>query len=458
MQDCQRALSALLSRPLSDGPQVLCLLGLKKLDCQQLIQWLSQEDRWLFLVDDSPAPSPLVNHSRVHCFFVETNTLLHQSWISQQIARQTLLQSIEMLAETGWETFACQIEECHRTAHLLLSDVADFGIGAFRNARKNWQEQGPFLDWTLLKGSFAQVPAIVCGAGPSLEEAIPFLKQQESSAFVLAAGTALPLLSRYGIEPHLGCAIDQETPSSVWAGQAAELPCCFQSRLNPDVVSLFHGPKILAPESGSLPWEEWWRGEQDPPAFGWTVGNFATEIARWMGCNPIIWVGMDFCYREGKKYAGGLEGHAAPLVATVNRNNQPVWTQRDWLMAREWSNQCIRAHPQVRFINTALEGLAMGEAISCATLSFERQFDLRGRFHALLAQAKPLHIGNKEEWSASVERCLARSQWIGEPVYEYYLAPLWRLYEPLFMREAMGQHLESHRLLFFQQVLSQLKE
>jgi hypothetical protein len=361
-----------------------------------------------------------------------------------------------------WTLILQRIEE-ERMA--VLSEVSDWGLEAFQNARLNWEKEGPFRHFSALKNSCPGMPGVVSGAGPSLEEAMPFLSTLESKALILAAGTALPLLGSAKIKPHLFFAFDKGAPSkSILEQPFRDIPCCFQSRLSPQCLSLFQGEKILAPESGPLPWEDWWFPSDEKVPFGWTVGNFALQGAIWMGCNPIILTGMDLCYRQGKKYAMGKKGGEAeevPLISEKNSQGKPVWTQRDFLLSAAFCRKLSEENPHIRFINTSSNGLSLGpliETVPWASLSWEKEWDLRGHLHAVLEKGERVHsLSEKEiEWRRSRERCVKGELLAGEPVYEYYLAPLWRIYERVFVQEIGEQDLDLHRQLFFQRVLEKL--
>jgi hypothetical protein len=201
----------------------------------------------------------------------------------------------------------------------------------------------------------------------------------------------------------------------------------------------------------------------DNPSFGWTVGNFATQAAVWMGCDPIIWAGMDFCYQEGRKYAGREDQGQTPLIERRGRK-----TQRDWLLAARWSEDLASEHPDVRFVNTSMDGLPLHPPIETMPLweagrLLNGQFDLQGRLHQALQSGSWVSMSKREkEWDHSWNRCASLSSdptadvdeaLAQEAVYQFYLKPLWQIWRPLFEREAQGQNLDWHRLLFFQQVL-----
>lgn len=444
----------------------ICVLGLEGVDCLALLKRLNQK-QYLYLVgnlSDDSIPLEVANHPRARCFLIETPLQLEP--MIKEIAWHAVMQSMHIHCQNGWEEFRRRLEECHHAAHLLLSETADFGHQALFNARNNWQKNGPFRSWTLLKDLFNGVPAIVCGAGPSLKEAQEHIAGLSSRALLLAAGTAGSILGEWGIAPHLAFFLDKEMSCDLIAQRPfLEVPTCLQSRLNPACVHWLHGEKILAAESGPLPWEKWWMDDDSCPSFGWTVGNFAMQMAVWMGCNPIILTGMDFCYRENQKYADRTDSGQVPLIESRHR-----MTQRDWLLAASWSEELAGNHPEIRFMNTATQGLPLSAPIETMPMAqiereLTKEFDLLGHLHQAIQRANAIDCQTQQkeiEWKRSWERCASLCSCPAadvdealaeEVVHEFYLEPLWRIWRPLFNREARGQNLDWHRLLFFQQVL-----
>lgn len=440
-----------------------CMIGVGTIDAEALLAWLGgREKRRLFLIACGPSP----DHPRIQIY--DPSTFLEQNIIANEVGWSAVMQPLEIQASEGWEALESRVRESHLAAHLLLSDVADLGIKAFANARENWKKSGPFAALSSFKGCLAGVPAIVAGAGPSLEEALPTLQDASSRALLIASGTALSICSRWGITPHLASALDKRTLLEVTKGAEGSISCV-QSRLNPEVMALLQGTKILAPEGGPLPWESWWLGKQEAIESGNTVGNFATQIALYLGCNPIIWTGMDFCYRGEVKYAENLDQEKCHLLTVQNRQGAPVLTQRDWLMAASWHRGLAAEHTDRRWICTAQEGLVLGDAVE--TLSWQealqlldREIDAGARLKLALQEAPLLQIDPEKEaeWQRSIERSLSACRAIQtellekEPVYFYYLAPLWNLWRPVFQRDSAKQDLPSIRLLFFLKVLDAL--
>jgi hypothetical protein len=425
----------------------VCFLGAERLDGAVIAAQHTAED--IYVIGSSPVWE--TRESRIHYFCIQT--VLQQSLVMHEIAWMAAAQTLQVICQPGWEEFGAQLEEYHYGAHGTLSEVADFGWQALKQARGNWKENGPFRCWDLLRGRFKDVPAVVCGAGPSLQEAARSIEAASSRALILAAGTAWPLMNSWGIAPHIAFMLEKQTSLDMLTRCIfSETACCFQSRLCPTYVHWLHGEKILAPESGPLPWENWWIKESQPVSLGWTVGNFTMQAAIWMGCNPIILAGMDFCYQNNKKYPG-LPAGSATLIEYRGKK-----TQSDWLLAARWTEQLCQEHPEIRWINTSLDGLPlMMETTPLSQIHLAKQFDLTGRLHQALQGAPWLSLDDYSakaaEWDESWVRCRSGTDLSDEIVYRHYLEPLWRIWEPVFLRQAQGQDMNLHRLLFFRNVL-----
>jgi hypothetical protein len=358
--------------------------------------------------------------------------------------------------------FRQKLEKAHLAANLLLSDAADGGCFLAKHAcsRKN----RPVRDGLKLRGAFSHIPAIIVGAGPSLEKNGHLLQSFQDKALIFAGGSAL---NRLTAEPHLIASIDKEAPTREFKQHPfSETPFCFQSRMNPDNFSLVHGEAILFPDSHFR-----FLNEGDGFDGGWTVGTFLVSLATLMGCDPIILVGMDYCYKGGRKYAGGQACQASNLVEAVAADGSKVWTQPDWLMAKEWLEDWARGHPERRFLDATEGGLGFSlpiEPTLLSKISIDMKRDLREIVHRAvmaLSLAPPM---DWESWKKSLEKCGkiaaaalfgVEEEFEGEQAYETLLLPLWRIWSPVMIRalesDPHPDKVKINRLLFFQQVIQE---
>jgi len=369
-------------------------------------------------------------------------TTLQIDLIIKQIAWSAVQKKTAIFAEPE---FKKKLHECHLAANLILSEMADWGVNVLQNARANHQ---PSRKGVELKGAFSNIPAIIVGAGPSLEKNKHLLKEFEDKALIFAGGTALNVID---VEPHFAASIDPAAPHEQFKSQPfMNAPFCYQGRMNHENFSLIQGEKIRFPD-GSSDAINWIYGEETFNS-GWTVGNFLTAIAMHMGCSPIIFVGMDLCYHNMKKYAQ-VEAQIPDNLVQIG----DVWTQNDWLMAVRWTSEQSVGR---KFIN-ATEGGILGltemplERVlqTCVT-----KWDLRKKVIEEI-QKCPLECGEDRwaQWDQSIKRLKKGVEDLeAEVVYQKLLMPLWQVWRHIFEREVQldpKQKIDLHRALFFQQVL-----
>jgi len=197
-----------------------------------------------------------------------------------------------------------------------------------KNARANGEARrkfaGPYLLQTLgnlpaiareagveaLDGAFAGVPAFVIGAGPSLDANIPALREAQDRGVIVAADTALGPLVSSGIRPHLAVAADSSALNArhlTSAPEAPEVMLAAEGSVHPTAFARFAGRTFTFLVSGHEPWP-WLR------AAGITRGGLRTwgsvltsafDLARQMGCNPIVFLGADLAFTGGRPYCRG---------------------------------------------------------------------------------------------------------------------------------------------------------
>ena len=261
----------------------------------------------------------------------------------------------------------------------VVSEYLHYGVAFFRNFYPNMLElPESFLGNGLFNG-FSNIPAIICGAGPSLSRNIDLLKTLTDQALIFAGGSALNAIIPSGILPHFGAAIDpnQAQYSRVKVAQPYKIPFFYRARLFHDALKAISGPRLYLTGAGGYDTAEWFENqlgiEGEPLDEGNNVVNFCIEIAHALGCSPIILVGVDLAYTNDQYYAstvvenlnltakdfeGMKEFDAEPIV----RNDiygQPIKTVWKWVTESEWISEFAHSHPETMLINATEGGLGM---------------------------------------------------------------------------------------------------
>lgn len=232
-----------------------------------------------------------------------------------------------------------------------------------------------------LREKLKNKPAIVCGAGPSLQKAIPHLKKLQESCCIIAGGSTLAALSSQGIQPHLGMAIDPnlEEYRRLCQSFAFHTPLLFSTRVFPSIFQTMQGPfgYMRSGIGGAL--ELWIEEElqltepllgQNLPEEALSVTMISLALAQEMGCNPIYLSGVDLAYTDQKRYAAGVGAQervdqelkekvevSEKLTQTHSGEGKPIWTATRWVMEARAIRDFAKAHPEVQWFNTSQEGL-----------------------------------------------------------------------------------------------------
>lgn len=419
-----------------EDSEFVSVLGWNEALYQEALSWVGENRRAAFIVDrEMESEDPRVK------FYVLESPLQFEG-ILKKIAWSAVMRKMSVI---GSDEFREALERSHLAAHLILSEAAGFWEGALKNARANGSS---FRKGMGLKGAFEGIPALIVGAGPSIEKNGYLIREFENRALIFAGGSALNVIDA---EPHFAGSIDAEAPYRQFKMHPfSEIPFCYQARMNQENFSLVHGEKVLFPDSSSDAIN--WLFDEEPFDGGWTVGNFMTAIAVHMGCSPIIFVGMDLCYEEGKKYAQIQADLPDGLIQVGD-----VMTQKDWLMGARWIEELGKG----RHLIDATEGGILRipkEKLLTVLKGLSQKGDLRKKVHDAI-QRLPIHANVEKwnEWDASLIRCKKNIENLDdEVVYHKLLVPLWQIWKPIFEREVdvdPKQKLELHRNVFFQTVL-----
>jgi hypothetical protein len=185
-----------------------------------------------------------------------------------------------------------------------------FGRDIDRNAIRNLPVMIRSHGVRCVENLFAGLPAVVVGAGPSLNTAIPHLRRAAGKAVILSVGRALKRLIREEIVPQFVVTLDMgEEVVSFFRG--FEIP--------PRVVHLFDmdsyfGASATFPGPGLTyqtldPFSRWtagFLGSRGTLEKGSTVAHSAFQLAHFMGCRPILLVGVDLAFPGEKTHADGV--------------------------------------------------------------------------------------------------------------------------------------------------------
>jgi hypothetical protein len=215
------------------------------------------------------------------------------------------------------------------------------------------------------------------------------------------------------VEPHFEAHVD---PCSAHSFGETNNPTFFQLRSDMRAVSCAQGDKFLVGSNGNFPLETWLEEQLGVKSFdgGWTVGTFCASLAYHLGCDPIIFIGMDFAASGGHTYAEGVEGgKAEKREAVINKQGDVVYAQLDWVLAAEWLEKLALAKTDRTWINATEGGLGFS---GIDDKLFQDVIDSLGQCQVF---TKPcLEIMPKGNFLETLEDSLARSFRIIDEIFK----------------------------------------
>lgn len=161
----------------------------------------------------------------------------------------------------------------------------------------------------LLKNKFANKPAIVVSSGPSLNKNKHLLKGLENKAVIIAADSALRVLTQMGIKPHFVTALERTKPllrlfDNFEKKDTENIYLAACPVIDPCVYEAYQGPRLIVYRD--FDHFKWLEIEKGILEIKHSSGNMSYKIAEYLGCNPIILIGQDLSYgKDGTTHAIG---------------------------------------------------------------------------------------------------------------------------------------------------------
>lgn len=180
-----------------------------------------------------------------------------------------------------------------------------------------------------MKGMAQGVTAVILGAGPSLADIGPQLAERPGHALYASALQTLPALERVGLKPDFCLAIDfranmmrlyDNIQDMSWL---SDLPLIYSTKLNPEVVRRYPGPKIPLWTMGGIGTYVFQEHELVLDAGG-NVGVTLARFLSWAGVSRILLAGQDFSWPAERTHAPGHHAHQHVQSFDPKRDEQMI--------------------------------------------------------------------------------------------------------------------------------------
>ena len=213
------------------------------------------------------------------------------------------------------ERFSTDVEEITSTYRSNAVTVVAFGGLLTENFIRNLPKLAETPHWNTMKGRAAGFPALVVGAGPSLQR--DFRKQlqeikklrQESAPFVLiAVDTVLKTLLKYGIYPDLVVSVDPQKETAekydFTTPYLKEVTLAHHPGAYYEIVEKFPGRRFHTGMGLCIyqPFSEILGGGALAPHNIQCQGHLAVDVAMELGCSSVTLVGFDLAYTDDRCY------------------------------------------------------------------------------------------------------------------------------------------------------------
>lgn len=247
-------------------------------------------------------------------------------------------------------------------------------------------------------------PAIVVGVGPSLTEQLPIIAQNQDRMVIIACDAAIPVLVKNGISPHIVVVADPsmrqisnfrgtDCSGFLTVMPTVVHPMTFHESRKSDCKTIWYNimmdgplicsliPKVIGPKGSLVP--------------GVLTTGMAMQVAMFMGCWPITFVGHDLCWYDvdGDGYAEGVD----PAKIEYQRSNKMsgknvliipdidgrrVTTEINFFVFADWIDRFL-GHEDLRIYNSTGCGILYGERI--VQMSLEDWVERFGSDHSAMA-------------------------------------------------------------------------
>lgn len=302
--------------------------------------------------------------------------------------------------------FTNKVRNAHTTNKVGISTQIDSCKLWIDNYFGNVKAFGKYPPIDTLKDAFKGVPLVIAGAGPSLKKNAHLLRELKGKALIIAAVTAYKPLLKFGVVPDFVIAAEKVDLPEYFTYGKEDMKTRFilgevshPNMFGRDVKGKF--VYFNAYNGLSLEQAKFW-GSAYFPSSGGSVTTSAFDIGLMFGCDPVIFVGQDMSFGDGRTHVpGGVyvsqdvridtdkneivieEDYVTPemterriknkfpLLWLKGLDGKPVASKYDWVTFHQWFEKHMdylrETGSHVRVIN-ATEGGAYIEGMEHATL------------------------------------------------------------------------------------------
>ncbi len=201
-----------------------------------------------------------------------------------------------------------------------------------------------------IRHNFTGKPAVIVGAGPSLSKNIDVLKKYQDRVAIISTDTAYINLCNYGILADFVVSVDPQDKNSLYLLYAFN----GSSRLVIDSAASFMSFAKFSQGNififdSTLPiykeLKKFW-GEKGELLCGGSVSTSAFDLARYLKCDPIIFIGQDLSYPHKQTHIRGsileeLLYYRINRIETYENYNSKMLLLSDRIEIEGWDGKMV---------------------------------------------------------------------------------------------------------------------
>ncbi len=241
--------------------------------------------------------APIDNITNQLTRIIDFSSLREVAIIEHPISKQIMAEYFSPLAEAVRGIFV-------RTGGNLLTLMLS-GADYQMNTLDNLDEILKNPPVKSIFNKFTGKPGFLISAGPSLDKNIHLLKGIGDRAVLICVETAFKTLLANDIKPHIVIAADplEDNYQHLVGVDASETYLIAEPMTYPAIIHNYRGRKFITTFRDVM--MEWLTRFVGDPGFLQAWGSISTmgfDLARKLGCDPIIMVGQDLSFSGNRKY------------------------------------------------------------------------------------------------------------------------------------------------------------
>jgi len=218
------------------------------------------------------------------------------------------------LAPKDLSALAARVKECLHAKKLLHHTVEATGKRSLVQGLENLPHLAQHPSIACLDGAFAGKACVIVSPGPSLSSNLRLLPELRGKALIATGTHALGAFRSIGLAPDLVLAADPGDLARHCAGFDLSAVQAFVAAATTRPDNFEHPAPRTYSFAGNAELDDWLYeplGENARLPTGGSVACSAFSLAVRLGCDPIVLVGQDLSYSDGRFYAAeNLDGDA----------------------------------------------------------------------------------------------------------------------------------------------------